>query len=332
MAVSFIVCLLCSRRVRSEPLRLQRPFVLRNQLALQSASLPDNILQHGVCSAGIRLQLQRLMLIGFAYAEPGSAKPFLWPQGLLQQAGMQLNLIDVRLVISDLAVFNSWLQVFQSSSNVTYWTDNSTFIHVYDWSDGVTTLKSVGLLLQQTDDASGKLGPSPALTENVVLAATNGTLVPSLMAHASIVTKQPLLVYITTNVSLGLNPQLPASGLAINRPVVFVGLQSLVTSIDFQMVVNQLNETGSTYSNVTFVGLVLENLAPGDSESSALAAPLSIAVSNNVWAAFYNRWVRSVCSRDRLPVLLQVLVLRRVSLSSLDLLLLLHLILVRSAP
>eukprot|EP00878_Enallax_costatus_P006127 GHUV01006423.1.p1 GENE.GHUV01006423.1~~GHUV01006423.1.p1 ORF type:complete len:1088 (+),score=332.66 GHUV01006423.1:306-3569(+) len=280
-----VVSLLGAREDRSEP------------AVVTISGPPEDALQHfqeagaTAVSPGIRLQLQRLMLIGFAYAEPGSAKPFLWPQGLLQQAGMQLNLIDVRLVISDLAVFNSWLQVFQSSSNVTYWTDNSTFIHVYDWSDGVTTLKSVGLLLQQTDDASGKLGPSPALTENVVLAATNGTLVPSLMAHASIVTKQPLLVYITTNVSLGLNPQLPASGLAINRPVVFVGLQSLVTSIDFQMVVNQLNETGSTYSNVTFVGLVLENLAPGDSESSALAAPLSIAVSNNVWAAFYNRTV-----------------------------------------
>lgn len=160
---------------------------------------------------------------------------------------------------------------------------------MHHWSDSATTLQSVGLLLQPTDGSSGIPGNTQTLTGNYVTAATNRTLVPVLLQSAAVVTPQPLVVYITTNVTLGANPQLPANGLAINRPVVFVGLQSLLTSMDFQMVVNQLNATGSAYSDVTLVSLVLENLAPRDSDSSALAAPLSITVSNNVWPVFYNR-------------------------------------------
>eukprot|EP00878_Enallax_costatus_P021540 GHUV01022807.1.p1 GENE.GHUV01022807.1~~GHUV01022807.1.p1 ORF type:complete len:199 (-),score=39.82 GHUV01022807.1:293-889(-) len=133
--------------------------------------------------------------------------------------------------------------------------------------------------------------PSPYIS-NCILGATNSTLVPALLTNAAKETPQPLLVYLTTNVSLGVFPKLPATGVQINRPVIFVGLQSLVTSIDFQMAVNQLNETGSKYSNVTFVGVVLENLAPGDTVTGAVAPPFSITISNNVWAAYYNRWAQ----------------------------------------
>lgn len=143
--------------------------------------------------------------------------------------------------------------------------------------------------MQAPAQLSNPLQLPPPLVKNCLVTATNSTLVPSLIANAAAVTPQPLLVYITTNVSIGAFPSLPATGVPINRPVVFVGLQSLVTSIDFQMVVNQLNATGSQYSNVTFVGLALENLAPGDATTSTVAAPFSIAISNNVWAVFYNR-------------------------------------------
>lgn len=82
-----------------------------------------------------------------------------------------------------------------------------------------------------------------------------------------------------------------------------MGLQSAITSINFHMVVNQLNASTSQYSNTTFVGLVLENLGPGDTITSAVAAPFSIAVVNNVWAVYYNRcsvgqgggWVECSC-------------------------------------
>eukprot|EP00882_Tetradesmus_deserticola_P018865 GHRQ01020267.1.p1 GENE.GHRQ01020267.1~~GHRQ01020267.1.p1 ORF type:complete len:154 (-),score=54.63 GHRQ01020267.1:116-577(-) len=128
------------------------------------------------------------------------------------------------------------------------------------------------------------------------------------MRQAAVVTPQPLLVFITTNVSLGVNPALPPGGLQFNRPVLLVGLQSVVTSVDFGMVVNQLNLTRSIYSNLTIVGLVLENLAPGDAVTSAIAAPFSIAIINNLWAAYYNRcvlrlqmwWTVGCCTRLQL--------------------------------
>lgn len=140
--------------------------------------------------------------------------------------------------------------------------------------------------------ASPGFSAGPALTvNNCLLLTTNTTLLPALRSHAAVATPVPLLVYLTSNVTIGLQPPLPAYGIQIKRPVVFVGLQSLDTSIDFQMVVNQLNLTGSPYSNTTFVGTVLENLAAGDTVTSAVAAPFSIAVSNNLWAVYYNRWV-----------------------------------------
>lgn len=137
----------------------------------------------------------------------------------------------------------------------------------------------------------------PAVT-NCLTFATNTTLLPALLTAAAVATPAPLLVYLTSNVTLGAHPVLPASGVAIRRPVVFVGLQSLITSIDFEMVVNQLNASAQ-HSNTTFVGLALENLAPGDGVTSAVAAPFSIAVVNNVWAVYYNRcvWLLSAGSQ-----------------------------------
>lgn len=164
--------------------------------------------------------------------------------------------------------------------------DNSSFLYVHEWADGRTQLSGVGLLLQAQQRPASPAAPA---VKNCITAATNNTLVPSLMVQAAIVTPQPLLVFITTNVTLGTRPPLPPEGLQFNRPVLLVGLQSAVTSVDFEMVVNQLNLTGSKYSNVTFVGLVLENIAPGDAATSVVAAPFSIAISNNLWAAYYNR-------------------------------------------
>lgn len=180
--------------------------------------------------------------------------------------------------------------------------DNSSFLHIHHWTDGKTTLDSVGLLLETAALQNSLQLPSPHIS-NCILGATNSTLVPALLTNAAVATPQPLLVYLTTNVSLGAFPKLPATGVLVNRPVIFVGLQSLVTSIDFQMVVNQLNETGSKYSNVTFVGVVLENLAPGDAITTALAPPFSIAISNNVWAVSFNRWAQLMRAGDTCRVL-----------------------------
>ncbi|KAF6253981.1 hypothetical protein COO60DRAFT_363306 [Scenedesmus sp. NREL 46B-D3] len=246
----------------------------------------------GSPGAGPRLLLRRLILVGFDYAAPGSLAPVLWPAGLLQSSGSALNLTDVRLVTSSPDVFRSWLQFFGDVSSGPYWTDDLTFLYVHEWGDSRTQLSAVGLLLQTQQPPPSLL--ASAVVGNCIIAATNNTLVPALMRHAAVVTPQPLLVFITTNVSLGAYPPLPPGGLRFNRPVVLVGLQSIVTSVDLGMVVNQLNLTGSKYSNLTMVGLVLENIAPGDAVTSVVAAPFSIAISNNLWAAYYNRTAAEV--------------------------------------
>jgi hypothetical protein len=52
---------------------------------------------------------------------------------------------------------------------------------------------------------------------------------------------EPLLVFVTSNVSLGSG--LKVGAIPINRPVVLVGLYSVPTSIDMGLVVNQINTT-----------------------------------------------------------------------------------------
>lgn len=159
----------------------------------------------------------------------------------------------------------------------------------YTSPDGRTQLRSVGVLLAAPPGAPNPAHLPPPLVRNAVPAATNATLVPALLALANASTAAPLLVYVSANVSLGASPPLPPGGVLVRRPLVLVGLASAVTSINLQMVVNQLNETGSPHSNVTFLGVFLENLAPGDIATSGVATPFSIAVANNVWAAYYNR-------------------------------------------
>lgn len=165
--------------------------------------------------------------------------------------------------------------------------DNTNFIHIQEWSDTRTQLRSVGVLMAAAGSQSAS-PPDAPLIKNCLLLATNTTLVPTIIPHAAVATPLPLLVYLTSNVTLGLHPALGASGLLIKRPIVFVGLQSAITSINFEMVVNQLNVSGP-YANTTFVGLALENLAPGDAITSAVASPFSIAITNNLWAVYYNR-------------------------------------------
>jgi hypothetical protein len=78
--------------------------------------------------AGPRLLLERLVLVGFDYASPGSAAPVLWPAGLLQSSGSALNLTDVRLVTTRPDVFSSWLKLFAGDSRVDYWTVRCSWV------------------------------------------------------------------------------------------------------------------------------------------------------------------------------------------------------------
>jgi hypothetical protein len=133
---------------------------------------------------------------------------------------------------------------------------------------------------------NGGGGAAPAqLPLSYLLSATNYTLVPLLEAHAAVHTHVPLLVYITTNVTVccpapaprGL---LPMGGLHLNRPVVFVGCVEQPTSMDFRLQASTLNMTefdadGTQYA-IAWDSMVLENLPHGDASS------ISIAQGNNL--------------------------------------------------
>lgn len=72
--------------------------------------------------AGVRLVLQRLVLIGFPMAVPGSKQPLLWPEGLVSGAGVSLNATDVRFVLHGQELFNKHLDFFSSQKPVVTWT------------------------------------------------------------------------------------------------------------------------------------------------------------------------------------------------------------------
>jgi len=77
-------------------------------------------------------------------------------------------------------------------------------------------------------------------------------------------TPQPLLLFVVSNVSLGQGLQ--PGAIDIRRPVLVMGLYSQPTSIDFGMVVNQLNVT-APYSAIYWEAVIFENVAPGDAIS-----------------------------------------------------------------
>jgi hypothetical protein len=144
--------------------------------------------------------------------------------------------------------------------------DGKSFLHIPSWSNNNTELLAVtlgaGPCQAATAERSGTpqepFDWQPALGCNLV-AADNATLVPMLLANASMRTSEPLLIRITTNVTLGRNIR---GSVPIRRPVILLGMASALTSVDLEMVVNQLNVTPPT-GTLVWQGLVLENLAPG---------------------------------------------------------------------
>lgn len=99
-------------------------------------------------------------------------------------------------------------------------------------------------------------------------------------------TAAPFLVYLSSNVSLSTS-KIKVRALAINRPLYLVGKTTDYTSIDFGMEVNTL--VLGPLGSVTFNQLVLENLAPGDTASAALAGPYEVLMSYHLWAVAFNR-------------------------------------------
>ncbi len=175
--------------------------------------------------------------------------------------------------------------------------DHATFFHV-NWGGypNYQQLSARGVALLANDEVSNEARLSTSLVNvsdsagplNYVASATQDTLVPYLRELASIVTPVPLLVYITTNITLTRAMAGPG-GIAINRPVILAGRVNRKTGIDFRMEVNQFNLTASPYSNLTLDSLVLENLAYGDATSAAYSSASSLSITNALWSVLFNR-------------------------------------------
>jgi hypothetical protein len=171
--------------------------------------------------------------------------------------------------------------------------DNSSFVHISHWVTNNTRLHGVTLIaadcasapLELHADTTSKSELTEALPGicSTFLAPTNQTIIPLLQAQAAITTPAPLVMFLTKNVTMG------DFSAAVNRPLFLIGLVTRPTSIDLSMVVNQLDLTASQNGIVTFISTVLENVAPGDVTSAALAGPFSILVVNNVWSVYFNR-------------------------------------------
>eukprot|EP00878_Enallax_costatus_P035629 GHUV01039811.1.p1 GENE.GHUV01039811.1~~GHUV01039811.1.p1 ORF type:complete len:497 (+),score=86.24 GHUV01039811.1:1907-3397(+) len=175
--------------------------------------------------------------------------------------------------------------------------DGVGFLQISLWEYGSTSAHSVTLVSGPCTPPSAALHLQSTVLLSAAAAASNGrcaisagnnnsTLMPALLREASKSTSQPLLVLITANVSLGIG--LGPGAISICRPVIMAGLYSRPTSVDFGMVVNQLNVT-EPYAKMYWQSLDLENLSPGDGLSAAIAPPYGVSISCNVWAMYCPR-------------------------------------------
>jgi hypothetical protein len=84
-----------------------------------------------------------------------------------------------------------------------------------------------------------------------------------------------MLIRLMDDVTLG--PGITHS-IPIRRPILLLGMVSAPTSVDMGMVVNQLNVT-PPFGQITWQGLVLENLAPGESVTRQDKSVTSVGVT-----------------------------------------------------
>jgi hypothetical protein len=181
--------------------------------------------------------------------------------------------------------------------------DNSTFLHIPFWADDQTSAVSVGLLLGLTaaearvdvqSFVQSLAGSKPLGARNFVLAVDPTNLAGVLSSSPTARTSVPFLMYVSGNVSIS-TAVLKAKVVPVNRPLYVIGKSTDRTSIDFGMEVNtlQLGPQGS----ILFNQLILENLAPGDARSAALAGSYEVLMPYNVWAVAFDR-----CGQSRAPV------------------------------
>lgn len=154
----------------------------------------------------------------------------------------------------------------------------------------------MGLLLAAPGVAPMALAASrPVEGRNFVLASGQSTLPSVLQAAASVRSAQPFLVYLSSNATLTV-ATLRVRSLPVNRPLVLVGKVTDITGLNFGMEVNTL--LLGPQGSLTFDQLVLENLAPGDARSLALAGPYEVLMGYHLWAVSFDRWVGQEQERE----------------------------------
>jgi hypothetical protein len=169
--------------------------------------------------------------------------------------------------------------------------DHTRFLHITKWvKTGVLLL---GVTLVTTECANVDMGAGASAGAlaarhqhqncSTFVAPTKESLLPTLLKEAQQKTSAPLVVFLTQNVTLGEFYTL------VNRPLYFIGLVTRQTSIDFRMLVNQMNLTHSENGIVYFISTVMENVAPGDVTTGYVAAPFSALVVNNIYPVYFNR-------------------------------------------
>jgi hypothetical protein len=201
--------------------------------------------------------------------------------------------------------------------------DYTTFLHVIWWSSEANTSggsssstvwQSTGLLVAESmlhlwqsgqlaaaaaaagvaDVSNSSNTKSSSCSSNMLVSgtrssyvATNSSLVPILITAGSVSTPQPCLIYVASNITLG-PTAVPSEGIAVNRPLYIVGLSSSNTSVDFQMMPNQMR-LHEPHSNVTLDFIVMENLGYGNEDTVKLAGGIDVHITANVFAVLYNR-------------------------------------------
>ncbi|KAI8472601.1 MAG: hypothetical protein J3K34DRAFT_457740 [Monoraphidium minutum] len=170
------------------------------------------------------------------------------------------------------------------------YTDGASYLVVPKAQIGALNVAASGALVAPEPLAPpppGAPGAAPS-GPNFVLGVTNATLHDILARLASIDTPDPLLLLITSNITLAPHPGLPHNGsLAVRRPVVLLGRDGITTSIDFGGKVNVLRVSGR--GNITFDSLALDNLFPGDEESMRGVRGLSATVAYSLFGVLWGR-------------------------------------------
>lgn len=177
--------------------------------------------------------------------------------------------------------------------------DYMSYVYVSSFSSGGFSCRGCGLFLQ----FQGSNGPSEAADDtlqgtNYLLGVSNASFVPALLKYATIDTVRPLFVLLSSNISWGQHPSMqqqqggsaPAAALAVGRPLVLAGQQGAATSLDLGMGVNKVSLAGQ-HANLTFDGLVIENLAYGDRQSGNQLSGLSLINTFNIWFFYWDRCV-----------------------------------------